>query len=48
MSRPILSLTHIDVAKHRDLLLDAAVRAYEATGRRRRRALRATRDGNAG
>jgi AcrR family transcriptional regulator len=44
MARPIAALGHLDVSEHRDLLLDAGVSAYNATGKRRRRAVRATAD----
>jgi 6-phosphogluconate dehydrogenase len=44
MARPISSLTHFDVSEHRDLILDAGVSAYNATGKRRRRTVRATGD----
>jgi AcrR family transcriptional regulator len=37
MSRPIVVLGEIDMSGHRALILDAAVSAYNATGKRRRR-----------
>jgi AcrR family transcriptional regulator len=38
LARPITALSHLEISEHRDLLLDAAASAYNATGRRRRTA----------
>jgi AcrR family transcriptional regulator len=47
MARPITALPHVDVSAHRALLLDAATSAYNATGKRRRRAARVPGDSKA-
>jgi AcrR family transcriptional regulator len=38
LARPITALSHLEISEHRDLLLDAAASAYNATGRRQRSA----------